>query len=173
MVCVRFLAVYVVCNYKHSAQVPLLPLSNMPACPLDTLFKPCQAYQCSKCAQTHATKNEAREHAVTHDQTLQPQLEEWRASTSKKRKRCNRCGQDFTADMIPLAMCGACGKDFKMWQWCDSGGSECYSGGSECDSGRSECNGPVISKLILISNTKHEIGPKPGRRIASPWSHPQ
>ena len=105
----------------------------MPACPLDTLFKPCQAYQCSKCAQTHATKNEAREHAVTHDQTLQPQLEEWRASTValKKRKRCdnscNRCGQDFPSKSKLTAhqkycgetttICESCGKDFKKPQW--------------------------------------------------------
>ena len=103
---------YVVINIQLKC-LCFLTLSNMPACPLDMLFKP-HGNKCLQCGQYHLTKNEAREHAVTHDQTLQPQLEEWRAATSTKRKRCNRCGQDFTADMIPLAMCGACGKDFKM-----------------------------------------------------------
>ena len=130
MVCVRFLAVYVVCSCKHPAQVP--SLSNMPACPLDELFKR-HGNKCLQCGQNHLTKNEAREHAVTHDQTLQPQLEEWRASilALKKRKRCdnscNRCGQDFSAKAKLTAhqkycgetatICEYCGKDFQKPQW--------------------------------------------------------
>ena len=115
--------------------------SNMPACPLDAVFMRAQHvdgagntkwYKCSQCDQRHATKNEAREHAVTHDQTLQPQLEAWRASilASKKRKRCDyscgRCGQDLKRKPKLIAhmqycgessMCEYCGADFKSPQW--------------------------------------------------------
>ena len=124
---------YVVVNIQLKC-LCFLTLSNMPACPLDELFKPGGGrYKCLQCGQRHRIKNEAREHAVTHDQTLQPQLEAWRASilALKKRKRCdnscNRCGQDFTAISKLTAhmkycgetttICEYCGKDFQKPQW--------------------------------------------------------
>ena len=73
------------------------------ACPLDNLFNRNHEYmlkyKCLQCGQRHGTKKEARKHAVTHDQSLQTQLDQW----LKNRGRChvcNRCGREFKSEQI-------------------------------------------------------------------------
>ena len=102
------------------------------ACPLDNLFKlssahPCRTYKCLQCGEKYTSKMESREHAVTHDPSLQPQLDEWLKKRERKDYSCSRCGRDLKCQQkltSHMKFCGEtntickyCGEDFKTPQW--------------------------------------------------------
>ena len=102
------------------------------ACPLDNLFKlsstrPCRTYKCLQCGEKYTSKKESREHAVTNDQSLQPQLDEWLKKRERGDYSCSRCGRDLKCKQkltSRMKFCGGtntickyCGRDFERPQW--------------------------------------------------------
>ena len=91
-------------------------------------------YQCKKCSTESRAIEQARDHAVTHDESLRADLEKYRASKRHPRISCERCGKEYAdtpSGRCCLAShlnncgdtdttCNICGKDFKKPAWLKS-----------------------------------------------------
>ena len=117
---------------KTKSVVAISAQAMAPACPLDNLFRlsshrPCRTYKCLQCGEKYTSKKESREHAVTHGQSLQPQLDEWLKKRERGDYSCSRCGQalkckqELTRHMKfcgeTNTICKYCGEDFERPQW--------------------------------------------------------